>query len=379
MTPAKLTLLILISLLFSMKINAGNESDDMNKQLQAVNTQINRVQTNLSVDQVSQNKLQKELQGMEVTIGQVTANLHSLNKQIKLEMTKFSLLQAQQRIYQQQLDQQQEALSNQIRSAYFMGQQNYLKLLLNQQNPTDITRNMTYFQYLNKNRLVLINSLNSTLHQLFSNQEKIEQQASALKLLRKQQQDQQSQLLRAKQVRVALLTRLDQQINTNQAQLGALQDNKKNLQHLMEQLQREANNNMLSMPVPFSQLKGRLKWPTHGAIVLHYNTPIEGSDLNSNGVIIKAPEGQNVYAIYPGRVMFAGWLKGFGLLMIVDHGNGYMSLYGRNQSLFKKTGQAVNAGELLAQVGETGGYDQSGLYFEIRYDGEPVNPEVWCQ
>lgn len=366
--------------LITAPVYAINKSIDMNKQLQAVNKEINDVQQTLSQNQVHQDKLEKELQAIEVTIGQITENLHVLDKQISLQMTKLSLLKQQQALYQQQLTEQQTALADQIRAAYFMGQQNYFKLLLNQQNPTDITRNLTYFKYLNQNRLQLISSLDSTLKQLMTNQQQITEQTASLQQLRDQQRLQKQQLVRGQQARVQLLTRLNQQINTNKQQLDALQDNKKNLQHLIQQLQREAGQTqVITMPIPFAKLKGALPWPTRGPITLHYDTPIDNSDLTSNGIIIKAPEGQNVYAIYPGRVMFAGWLKGFGLLMIIDHGNGYMSLYGRNQSLFRKVGQEVNTGDLVAQVGETGGYDQSGLYFEIRYNGDPINPEQWCK
>lgn len=375
------TLILCMALCFlAFNVRAGDNTDDMNKQLKVVNKQIDNVQSLLSQDKVDQSKLEKVLQKMEVAIGQLTENLHGLDKQIGLQMTKLSLLQQQQAIYQQQLSEQQSALALQIRGAYFMGQQNYLKLLLNQQNAADITRNLTYFKYLNQNRLALIAGLNSTLHELMLNQQQIEKQTTSLQQLRKQQQFQKQQLLREQQTRQKLLVRINQQMNTNTHQLNALQSNKKNLQQLIEHLQDEASTHTLSaMPIPFANLKGALPWPTRGVLTLHYNTPIDGSDLLSNGVIIKAPEGQNVYAIYPGRVMFAGWLKGFGLLMIVDHGGGYMSLYGRNQSLFKKVGQDINAGDLVAQVGETGGFNQSGLYFEIRYKGDPVNPEQWCK
>lgn len=374
-----MSFILIFILCASTGAQAKSESDSMNKQLKAVDTQIDSIQKTLSQNQVDQSKLEKELQMLEITIGELSQSLERVNKQIDLQKTKLILLQQQQLIYQQQLTSEQNAFASQVRSAYFMGQQNYLKLLLNQENPTDITRNMTYFQYLNQHRLVLISGLNTTLSQLESNQTKIEQQTRSLEQLRAQQGAQKKQLVRGQEARVKLLTRLNQQISTNTQQLKALEGNKKNLQHLIETLRREAGQSVApSMPVPFAQMRGQLPWPTQGSIILHYNTPIEGSDLNANGVIIKAPEGQNVYAIYPGRVMFAGWLKGFGLLMIVDHGDGYMSLYGRNRSLFKKAGQDINAGELVAQVGNTGGYNQSGLYFEIRYGGDPVNPEQWC-
>ncbi|MFN7097335.1 MAG: murein hydrolase activator EnvC family protein, partial [Gammaproteobacteria bacterium] len=298
----------------------------MNKQLTAVNQAITDVQKLLSQDHVKQDKLQKELQKIEIMVGQMTENLQALDKQINLQITKLSLLQQQQAIYQQQLSEQEDALAAQIRAAYYMGQQNYFQLLLNQQNIADMTRNMTYFKYLNQNKVVLIASLNTTLSQLASNQKQITTQTKALQQLHDQQAAQKQQLVRSTQLREIVLARINQQINTNQKQLDALRNNKKNLQRLIQQLQREASLNQPTfMPIPFAKLKGALPWPTQGAIGMHYGTTIDNSDLTSNGVIIQAPEGQNVYTIYPGHVMFAGWLKGFGLLMIIDHGNGYMS------------------------------------------------------
>lgn len=359
---------------------AADNNPEMNKQLNAVDKQITAVQKTLSKDKVHQDQLENDLQKIEIVIGQVGQNIHTLNQQIKLETIKLSVLNQQQLLYQQQLADQQQALANQIRAIYFVGQQNYFKLLLNQQNPSDLARNMMYFNYLNKNRLAMIADLNNILQQLRANQLQIAKQAQELKILRDQQNKQKQQSILGKQTRIQILAQLNKQINFNQQQLDQLNTNKKNLQQLIGQLQIASTQNQLkAMPISFAQLKGSLPWPTLGPITMHYNMPIDNSDLLSNGIMIKAPEGQNVYSIYPGRVMFAGWMKGFGLLMIIDHGDGYMSLYGSNESLFKKVGDDVDAGDLIAQVGETGGYSSSGLYFEIRYNGQPLNPEQWCK
>lgn len=359
---------------------AADSEKEMDQQLNAVDQQIVTVQTTLSKDKIRQDQLESDLQKIEVIIGQIGQNLHTLNKQMDLQATKLSLLRQQQLLYQQQLLEQQKALANQVRAIYFIGQQSYLKLLLNQQNPSELARNMTYFNYLNNNRLNMITDLNNLLKQLQANQQQITQQTKSLQVLRDQQNKQKQQFILGQQTRLQILTQLNKQIDVNQQQLSSLQLNKKNLQQLIEQLrQQSAENQVKSLPIPFAQLKGTLPLPTKGPVILHYNTPIDNSDLLTNGIMIKAPEGQNVYSIYPGRVMFSGWMKGFGLLMIIDHGGGYMSLYGSNQTLFKKVGADVDAGELIAQVGETGGYSKSGLYFEIRYNGQPVNPEQWCK
>jgi septal ring factor EnvC (AmiA/AmiB activator) len=370
----------LVSLMLAVAAARAETATDMTKQLQAVDKQITAIQATLSNDKVKRGQLEKDLQKTDIAVGQVAASLHSVDKELGLQAAKLAILQQQKLLYQQQLTEQQNALASQIRAAYFMGQQNYFKLLLNQQNPTAISRNMTYFKYFNQHRVELINKLATTVTQLQQNEAQIVAETQTLRVLRQQQQLQQQQLIQAQTTRQQLLTRLNQQITTNTQQLSTLTSNKKNLQNLIDNLQRQAAQTpMASLPIPFAKLKGALPWPTHGSISMHYNTPIDGSELLSNGVVIRAPEGQNVYSIYPGHVLFAGWLKGFGLLMIIDHGNGYMSLYGRNQGLFKKVGQDVNAGDLIAQVGESGGFSQSALYFEIRYNGDPVNPETWCK
>ena len=372
---------ICLSLLFlaTSLVCADDNLDAMKRQLTLINQHIDDVQSTLSDKEIQQKTLEKSLKTMEISIGELSRTLHQLDKQISLENTQLKLLQAQQAIYQHELSTQQVALSTEIRAAYLMGQQNYLKLLLNQKDVDTLTRNLTYFKYLNAQRMNLITRLNATLSALTTTQQKITTQTSTLSALREQQRLQKTQLLRGQTTRQALLAKLKQDIQTNTDVLNALQNNKHNLSDLMRTLEKKAAQSVFQTPpIALSQLKGKLPWPTQGPLALHFNTPLYQSDLLSTGVVITAPEGQNVYAVYGGKVMFSAWLKGFGLLMIIDHGNGYMSLYGRNQSLFKKAGQNVDAGELIAQVGETGGYSQSGLYFEIRHGTEPEDPEAWC-
>ena len=129
----------------------------------------------------------------------------------------------------------------------------------------------------------------------------------------------------------------------------------------------------------FTQEKGRLLWPTSGTLIHHFGAPIESSELRYNGVLINATIGSQVHAIYSGRVVFSGALKGLGLLIIIDHGDGYLSLYGHNKALYKRIGSTVNRGETIASVGNTDAIDDKpGLYFEIRYNSRPLNPEQWC-
>ncbi len=376
----KYLIITIMCLVMGLSSAQADETDGMDVQLKAVNQQIDEIQKNLSQDKVKRSQLDKDLRKTEMTIGQLTNDAQDIKKQLGLQQNKLNILKQQQTLYQQSLLQQQTELAAQIRTTYLMGRQDYLKLLLNQQNPAAVSRNMTYFKYFNQRRMKLIEELSETVKNLQSNQQELLAETQKLETLQQAQHQQQQQLQQVQQTRHKVLARLDQDIRSKKQQLKTLVSNKKNLQSLIKHLQNTPEQVVQTqMPIPFSQLKGTLSWPTRGDVSLHYDTPIDGSELTSSGVLINAPEGQPVYSIYPGRVLFANWLKGFGLLMIIDHGDGYMSLYGRNRSLFKKTGQNVNAGDLIAQVGESGGFDQSGLYFEIRYNGQPVNPERWCK
>ena len=130
---------------------------------------------------------------------------------------------------------------------------------------------------------------------------------------------------------------------------------------------------------PFYKKRGHLIWPTTGRIKHHFGTQIGQSELKWNGVLIEASQGQTVHAVAPGKVIFAKWLQGYGLLLIIDHGNGYMTLYGRNQSLLKKVGDWVKTNTTIATAGQTGGFSQSALYFSLRHNAKPLNPEKWCK
>ncbi len=370
----------IISILPCLAWALPNHVDKMKSQLYSIDRQIADVEKTVSQEQFQYEQAEKELRQTDLTLSQITKALHDSNQQLQLQTTKLILLKQQQNVYEQSLIQQQTELAAQIRTMYLIGKQDYFKLLLNQQDPSAISRNMTYFQYLNESRLDLIGNLNHTLEQVQKNQQAIVNETQAIAALQNDQKKQQEQLAEVRQSRQKVLSHLHLTLDTDKQQLNLLSSNRNNLQNLIRQLQTDtAQSSPTTMPVPFARLRGSLPWPTQGAILSHYDTPISGSELTSTGVELQAPEGQGVYAVYPGRVLFSSWLKGFGLLLIVEHGDGYMTLYGHNQSLFKKTGEEVNAGELIAHVGDSGGAARTGLYFEIRHNGQPINPELWCK
>ncbi|HVV69691.1 MAG TPA: peptidoglycan DD-metalloendopeptidase family protein [Gammaproteobacteria bacterium] len=361
-------------------INTHALATDNAKNLLQLQTQIQNLKRDLTTQQSSREQLLQSLAQAETNLGQLNSahkkNTIALHKQKML----LSSLQQQQLQYRKSLVQQQQHIAQQIRAAYLLSQQNYLKMLLNQEDITLVNRNLTYYHYFIQQRLNLINQLNTTLNQLSINQQAIIQHTADLSTLLAEQQQQILQIKSNQQQRKEILQQLNAVLTSKYQQLNVLQANKQALETVVQKLQSQPTTSNVAFThyQSFSQAQGKLNWPTKGKIISHFNSPIDNSELKTNGVIIAAKEGQNVYAIAPGKVIFSEWLAGYGLLLIVDHGHNFMTLYGRNASLNKAVGDHVTAGELLATVGKSGGYSQPALYFEIRKQGKPLNPEKWC-
>ena len=273
---------------------------------------------------------------------------------------------------------QQADLAQEIKTLYYLGNHSYLKTLLTQSGDTQFSQNMTYFRYLNQSRLQSMQQMQQTLKAIQQNQTKLKVQAAQLQKVLNAKEIQQQKLLALQSSRNKILVALKAKIDDQQQTLNNLQQNKKRLQQLVEKL-REEKQTPVQPPLPFNKMQHQLNWPVKGKIEQHYGESVENSQLTASGVVIAAKQGTYIHAIYPGKVIFSDWLKGFGLLIIIDHGNGYMSLYGRNNALYHQVGDFVNKGEVIASVGKSGGYQQSGLYFEIRKNGDPLNPEAWCR
>jgi len=349
--------------------NTNNKLQHLTHQIQSEKSRLNH-----EIDQRSQ--LQHQLQTTEITIGQLSKQFKKTGQQLSGQHQKLTTLNQQQAFFANQLQQQQQTLAKQIRIAYFLGREQYLKLILNQENPDKISRFMTYLQYLNQDRIKQMQQFEATLNQIDNNKQQIQQATLTLSTLQQQEKDQRQQLTDKQQQRKTVLQNINHIIITSQQKLRILMANQRDLENVIIQLknkQAEASLNTL----PFQQLRGKLPWPTAGKIVHRFGEPIQHSQLRWDGDVIQAPEGQPVDAIAAGKVIFADWLTGQGLLIIIDHGNGYMTLYGHNNSLYKKVGDLVKPGELIATVGHSGGYVESGLYFSVRHDGTPLNPASW--
>ncbi|BFM13137.1 hypothetical protein R50072_32900 [Simiduia litorea] len=265
-------------------------------------------------------------------------------------------------------------------AAYKAGTPSQLQLLLSQNDPALLSRMAYYNAALLNNRKAHIDRYQATLANLEQLEPEISQQADLL--ARSQSSlNQKHQSLKASQAeRKKTLARINASIEAKDAQLQRSAADRAHLEKILSEVVRQLSDVALGMPgQPFSARKGKMGWPTKGRIASTFGSARAGNRLRWQGVVIDAPEGRDVKAIHQGRVVFSEYMRGQGMLLIIDHGDNYLSLYAHNQALFKETGDWVSDGEVVARVGNSGGLEQANLYFEIRHKGKPINPAQWCR
>jgi len=353
--------------------------------LEALRRTIRELRTSLDKARGRQSELREQLRASEVAIGSLTQSLKKLGKELRQKGAELRGLREQRDEARAALSRQRQALAQQIVAGYAVGRQGHVKIILSQQEPSAIGRMLTYYDYFNRARAVRIGEIDHKLAEIEVLEHAIAQQAEMLEQLHGEQSQQLQALRESRSSRRQILVKLGGEIKTKQQKLEVLLQDERNLSELVSKLRRALAEVPPESPpkpgdgAPFASHKGKLSWPAHGKITARYGSARQVGALTWRGVMIGAEEGGEVKAIYRGRVAFADWLRGFGLLIIVDHGDGYMSLYGHNQSLGKGVGDWVERGEVIAAVGNSGGQDAAGLYFEIRHNGVPDNPLRWCR
>jgi septal ring factor EnvC (AmiA/AmiB activator) len=339
--------------------------------LKKVQQHIQTLQQQMQNTQNHYGKLQQELQQTEKDIGKFTNLLEKLKVKYKSKQQYINELNRQQKIQQNLLAKQRIVLASQIRAAYAMGHQDYFKILLNQQQPNKLSRVLTYYDYFNRARTKQIKIINKTILYLKGLTNNIESGNIKLTDLNNNKQLQKQQLEKIYFARKEVIKNFKESLENQQAKLKRLQKDEKQIKILLIDLPNVFNSDS------FAKLKGKLPYPLQGKLINHYGESRNIGRLKWHGIKIAAEYGDKVRSVAAGRVVFSNWLRNFGQLIIIDHGNKYMSLYGYNQSLYKKTGDIVEAGEVIASVGNSGGQQQAALYFEIRYKGTPTDPLTW--
>lgn len=351
-----------------------------NAELTELRARIGAVQQQLNAARAQESEVAGQLRSVEQRIGHLTRSLRTVKTKLRDEERRLAELQDKYTSVNSELDGERKLLAQQIRAAYLLGRQEQVKLLLNQEDPARLGRTLTYYRYLNHTRLARIDRVETVLQRLAQLQEQIGVQREELSATQAKHAGEMVALAQERNERESLLKKLRADIRSQDDELASLQKDEKRLEQLLAQLQRALAD--LSPAgksrQPFAKLKRKLPWPVTGKLEGRFNERRELGNLRWRGAFITAPLNQDVRAVSNGRVAFADWLRGFGLLIIIDHGDDYMTLYGHNQALFKDVGDWVEPGEVIASVGDTGGLAKSGLYFELRHKGDPQNPQNWC-
>ncbi len=348
--------------------------------LEKLQKSIARIQQHLKGSKKQRNHVMTELKQLEAEISKNARKLQKLEKDIAVIEKQKKSLKKELNQLNQAIERQRTVFAEQIRTAYSMGHQQNLKLLLNQQDPAQVGRTQVYFQYLNRARQQQIEQFMQLLEQKHQAETKLEQTLTTRRKLLHEQKAERHKRQQQRLQRQKLLAELGEKIKNQENTLSSLESSRNRIEDLLKSLG-ELLADIPSSPsekLPFASLKGKLPWPVRGRFLHRFGQAKNVGELKWNGVLIQADFGTPVRVISHGQVAFSDWLQGFGFITIVDHGDGYMSLYGHNETLLKQTGDWVVAGEVIATAGDSGGQPQSGVYFEIRERGKPVNPAKWC-
>ncbi len=368
-------------------------AEEKNSDLIKIQAEIDAVHRNIKRIEKEQGALLTQLAEIEKYYGKTVATLKQLQGQIDSKQRKIQDLREKTRLLQLEIAEQNDGLSHQVKAAYAMGRKEKLKLMLNQEDPALSSRIMVYYDYLNKARLEKLAGIGQAVMDITDLERENLKQSQLLEQTLQLKKTEQEALDRSRLQRKELLTRLEKDYSSSKLRLSQLREGEARLQKLVNGLQQAAikqpfepepvksvirQQEKVDWPVkPFASSQGQLPWPVKGQLVKKFGSPRLGSRWD--GVLIDAGEGTEIRAVSAGKVVFADWLRGYGLLTIIDHGNGYMTLYAFNQSLYKSVGDRVAPGDVIASVGKSGGRSKAGLYFGIRKNGKPVDPVRWCR
>lgn len=357
------------------------DAEKTEKELKQVKKKIQSLQHIIKKTQSRRSETENQLRKYELEISNTKKDLRDANQQIRSSKQAIGRLNQEKNRLEAAKRKQKTALVSDIQAAYRTGRQEYIKLLLNQQEPEKLARVLKYYDYFHRTRLSNIQAFNSTITDLEQNQLQLDKELERLASLRKRLEIQKDGLLRAQASRKDVLKRLDLTLKDKDSKLNRLSESQKELQRLLRAVQETLSDLPADIgnTTPFAKRKGKLAWPTKGRVARSFRSRRSDSSLRWNGVVIRTKEGAPVKSVHRGRVVFSDWLRGFGLLTIIDHGDNYYTLYGHNESLLTEPGDWIESGQVIAYTGTSGGQSRPGLYFEIRKNGEPVNPTHWCR
>jgi len=370
---------LLLGTLLTLPARAADVSAD---KLQTLKAHIKELSEAQSEDLKKRDSQRARLEQTEKRIGKLVSQRRDLERKVAAAKQHLQQVKAHQQQLAEHRHTQLDWLARTVRTVYESGQQPRIRLLLNQQEPDKVARLLAYQHYFQQARTQRLAVLDDQLADLREVARQVSAARADLQDRQAKLSAQETQLKAAATERQQVLASLEHSITTRGSHIDHLRDNEKRLEKLLAEVQRRTEAAGGAMPAdmsttPFGKLRGKLPWPVNGKMLESFHSQREGA-LRWDGVVLAASVGTPVRAIHAGRVVFANWMRGYGLLIIVDHGNGYLSLYGYNQSLLRDVGEWVATGDELALAGRSGGNAHSGLYFEIRHHGKVIDPAHWC-
>jgi len=359
-------------------LSAAPEADrkKTEAELQAIKAQIGRIASQVNRDQLERDRLARELRAAELSVGSAREGLERVKSEHAQRTARRSALAQDQHRHEVDLASARQDLATELRAAYLISTVEPLKLLLNQQDPARAGRLFVYYSYFGRAHAREIDRVNAELGAIGRLDQALAAEEAHLQDLESERHAQLSELEQARLQRSQVLANLQIESRNRVQSLERLQRQKAGLEKLLHDLERVVPSYPANGQDAFARLRGKLAWPVSGRVIAHFGDTRAGG-IKWDGLRIATERGSPVRAVSDGRVIYADWLAGLGLLAIVDHGSGYLSLYGHNERLLKGAGDRVAAGEPIAAAGDSGGEDSPELYFEIRRAGKPVDPRPW--
>jgi len=388
--PVGYCALHLLSLVICSLTLVGTAYASQQEELGNLRKRIAAMQREMDKTSESKSEAADALRDSERAISDSNRKLAELAEQQRAADKKLGELQQQERQLTGSMAEQQVLLGRLLYQQYLGGEQEYLKLLLSSQDPNQVSRDLQYYKYIARSRATWLTALHDNFAALSAVSTATREQRAELKSLRAEQSAQKKALEKEQHARQRVLGKISQQLRQQRREINRLQHDENRLAKLVDRLTK-----MLAQPKttslfrndnlpdnrfdgsPFDQLKGKLILPVKGEVTNQFGAPRPDSTVLWKGLFLRTSAGQAVKAIATGRVVFADWLRGFGNLLIIDHGKGYMSLYGNNETLYKQVGDMLHGGDIVAAVGNSGGNEDSGLYFELRHESKPLDPMKW--
>ena len=358
---------------------SASEETDVENELSALRETLKNIETTWRASRTALTETELALSKADAAVSRQVTELRRTQQREAETQTQIDLLTGHKSELMRQRDEELLQVKQHIRAAARMGATSPLKVMLNQEDPNSVARVARYFGYFAEARLESTRALEATLAELADSEVQLQEETKALAEQRELARVQRDELQEKRSDARAIVARYTAEFDSIDTRLSQLRANEQDLIDLLESLRASIFD--IGQPnevVPFASRKGQLALPLEGPLIKRFGELRPEGRVKWTGVLIEAELGTPVKAIHYGRVVFADWLRGFGLLMIISHDNGYMSLYGHNQVLLVEPGEWVNPGQIIGETGTSGGQPLPTTYFEIRAAGQPIDPMLWC-